>query len=248
MQGIRIAITRPTGTAGTLAEAIRDAGGTPLRLPGASLHAAPDAAAARLALRRALTADVTIFTSPAAARFARRLAPLDARGTVLAPGAGTLRALRRAGCAAAVAPRREDSEGILGMPALANVHGRRVAVVGAPGGRGLLDRELAARGAAVSHAFVYERRAARLDRRHADALLRNPAQPLYVLLSSAEALRNIVAQLPNAARSALLAGTAVVSSERLAAAAREAGCARVLRAGSPHAPDLLAAIATDRAA
>jgi uroporphyrinogen-III synthase len=93
---------------------------------------------------------------------------------------------------------------------------------------------------------VYRRLPARLDRRHAGALLRHPGKPLYALLSSAEALSNILAGLPGDARRVLLAGTAVASSARLAGAAREAGFARVLRADSTHAAGMLAAVAVER--
>lgn len=244
---VRVAITRPVGTGAALARRVRALGGMPLLLPGSSLHAQRDATQARADLGAALAADVTIFTSPAAVRFARRLDPLCARGTLVAPGAGTLRALRRAGCTAAVAPAREDSEGILGLPALRDVRGRRVAIVGAPGGRGLLDRELAGRGAGVIHAQVYERKPARLGRRHAGALLRDAGRPLYLLLSSGEALANILGQLPDDARSALLLGTAIASSDRLAAVARAAGFARVTRSESAHTGAFLAAVARDRA-
>jgi len=111
----------------------------------------------------------------------------------------------------------------------------------------LLDRELAARGAMVVRAHVYQRLPARLDRRHAEALQRNTRKPLYVLLSSAEALANILAALPEDARHALCAGSAVVSSARLATAAREAGFARVLRAASAQADAMLAALNDDAA-
>ncbi|MGH8190696.1 MAG: uroporphyrinogen-III synthase [Rhodanobacteraceae bacterium] len=243
--GTRVAITRPAGTGAPLARAVQKLGGTPILLPGSSLRAAVDPGSARKALEVALDCDVVIFTSPAAVRFAKKLARLRSRGEVLAPGTGTRNALRRAGLVAQ-APSREDSEGILGMPILRNVRGRRIGIVGAAGGRGLLVRELRLRGADVVHAHVYRRLPARLDRHHAEALLRDPRRPLYALVSSAEALANIIAALPAHARGALLAGTAVVSSARLADAARDAGFARVLRAASPHAADLLAAVVADR--
>ncbi|HKZ09195.1 MAG TPA: uroporphyrinogen-III synthase [Rhodanobacteraceae bacterium] len=245
--GIRVAITRPAGTGTAWARRIRELGGTPLLLPGASLRPASDAVAARKALRSALRCDVAIFTSPAAVRFARALGLPRTRTQVLAPGAGTLRALRHAGLAHAEAPAREDSEGILALPLLRQVRGLRVGLIGAAGGRGLLDRELAARGATVVRAHVYQRRPARLDRRHAEALQRNSRKPLYVLLSSAEALANILAALPEDARRALCAGSAVVSSARLATAARKAGFARVSRAASAHADAMLAAVNDDAA-
>lgn len=247
LAGTRIAITRPAGTSRALARRVRASGGTPLSLPGSSLRAPEDARAARTELHTALASEVVIFTSPAAVQFARRLGKLGGRARVVGPGAGTLDALRRAGCTNAIAPGREDSEGILALPVLQNVRGRRIGIVGAAGGRGLLDHELAARGARVLHAHVYQRLPARLDRRHADALRRDPRKPLFVLLSSAEALANILAGLPDDANRALLAGTAVVSSQRLAKAAREAGFARVLRAGSAHVNAMLSAVVADRA-
>lgn len=245
LEGTRIAITRPVGTGAAWAHRVRALGGVPLLLPGSSLRAAPDARAARADLREALACDAVIFTSPAAVKFARRLGALRSRAIVLAPGTGTRRALLHAGCKQAIAPTREDSEGLLALAALRDVRGRRIGIVGAAGGRGLLDRELAARGAEVIHAHVYARAPARLDRRHAGAVRRHSRAPLYVLLSSAEALANIVASLPDDARRALLRGTAVASSARLAAAARKAGCARVLRARSTHAADMLDAIVAD---
>ncbi|HET7930440.1 MAG TPA: uroporphyrinogen-III synthase [Rhodanobacteraceae bacterium] len=244
LAGTRIAITRPVGSGGALARRVRALGGEPLSLPGARLRAASDADTARSALRTALAGDVVIFTSPAAVRFGAALARLRSHATVLAPGRGTAQALRRAGLANVVIPEREDSEGLLALPALHDLHGRQVGIVGAAGGRGLLQREIAARGGRVSEAHVYERAPARLDCRHANALLRASRKPLFVLLTSAQALDNILAGLPVEARRELLAGTAVTSSERLAGAARRAGFKRVLRAASAHAGDLLA-VATD---
>jgi len=245
LAGIRIAITRPAGTGTALARRVRALDGMPLLLPGSSLRAALDTSATRKALRIALGCDIAIFTSPAAVRFAHRLGSLRGRAKILAPGAGTLLALRRAGFTKAEAPTREDSEGILALPILENIEGRRIGIVGAAGGRGLLDRELIARGATVAHAHVYRRLPARLDHRHLDMLLRSARKPPYVLLSSAEALANILAALPDDAHTALLDGTTVVSSARLSNTARRAGFARVLRAESAHGDAMLAAVIVD---
>lgn len=246
LSGTRIVVTRPVGTGAALARRARALGGVPLLLPGASLREPVDIVAARAELQAALACDIVIFTSPAAVRFARRLGQLRGRAESLAPGVGTLRALRRAGGVDAQTPRREDSEGLLELPVLRKVRGKRVGMVGAAGGRGLLQRELAARGANVVHAHVYRRLPARLDARHADALKRNPRTPLYVLISGAEALDNILASLPKLARSTLLTGVAVVSSERLLELVRGAGFVRSLRAASAHAADMLEAVARDR--
>lgn len=247
LRGTCIAITRPVGTGTTLARQVRARGGVPLSLPGSSLREAPDRAAARAQLVAALACDVAIFTSPAAVHFAAKLGRLRGPQCILGPGAGTLRALRRAGVVHGEAPQREDSEGLLALPALQAVRGRRVAIIGAAGGRGLLQRELARRGAHVVQAHVYLRLPARLDQRHATALRGAATRPLYVLLSSAAALAAILAALPAPARTALLGGTAVASSARLAVAARDAGFARVLRATSAHGGAMLEAVADDRA-
>lgn len=247
LRGMRIAITQPVGAGRAVARRVRSIGGAPLSLPGSRLRAAADPKAARADLRAAFTADIVIFTSPAAVRFAHALAPLRTRACVLAPGAGSVRALHRAGITQASAPSREDSEGLLALPQLAAVRGLRIAIVGAPGGRGLLAAELAARGARVMHAHVYRRTPARLDRRHAEALLHNATAPLYVLLSSSEALTNILAALPPAARARFTHGIAIASSARLAAAATQAGFAQVVRAASAHADAMLTAVVQYRA-
>ena len=243
LAGARIVITRPVGTGAALVRKVRALGGEPILLPGSSLRPSADVSAARRALQAALACPVAIFTSPAAVRFARKLTPLRSRATVIAPGAGTRKALQRAGVAEVRTPLREDSEGMLELDILQDVGGRQIGIIGAAGGRGLLAGELARRGADVVHAHVYRRLPARLDHRHHDALLQNdPRRPLYVLLSSAEALAHLLAELPDDARRVLLAGTAVVSSARLARVARNAGFARELRAPSARANDMLAAM------
>ena len=235
--GRSVVITRPAGTAASLVRLVRARGGVPLLLPGLSLRAAEDAAAARAALDAALDGEVLVFASPAAVRFAAALRPLRTAATVLAVGQGTARALRRHGLAA-VSPSRQDSEGLLALPALHAPRGRRVALVGAPGGRGLLRAALAARGARLCEAHVYRRVPARLDGRHVDAVLRL-SPDACVLLSSAEALANLRAGLPPAAWTRLCDGVAVASSERLAGVARAAGFARVRVAASARPADLL---------
>jgi len=241
LHGRCVVITRPVGCAGALVRSVRAGGGVPIVLPGLALRAAPDADVARAALLAALGDDCVLFTSPAAVHFAVRLAPLRTHANILAVGQGTARALVRHGLREVLLPARQDSEGVLGLPALAEVRDRRVALVGAAGGRGLLQAELAGRGALVRQVHVYRRVPARLDRRHFDVLSRLP-RSACVLLSSAEALHNLRGQLPAPALARWLTATAVVSSERLAAVAREAGFARVRVAASALPADLLAGV------
>jgi uroporphyrinogen-III synthase len=241
LDGRVIVITRPAGTATGFARQVRARGGVPLLLPGLSLRASEDPDGVRRQLREALRTDtLLLFTSPAAVRFAAALAPLRTRATVLAVGQGTAAALRRHDLAVEAPVQHQDSEGLLDLPALHDVRGRGVALVGAPGGRGLLQQRLLDRGARLREVWVYRRTAPRLDRRHVEAVCRLH-RDARVLLSSAQALAHLQQGLPAQAWSRLCQAVAVASSERLEAAAREAGFRHVRRAASAMAADLLAA-------
>lgn len=236
-------ITRPAGTARALVRRVRARGGTPRLLPGLSLRAIGDETARR-AWHDAQRADVMIFTSPAAVRFALQLAPLDTRARLLGVGRGTREALRRAGFERAQSPGAggEHSEGVLGHPWLRDVAGRTVAVVTAPGGRDLIARDLAHRGAQVRRADVYRRVRPRLTRRHLEQVMALH-EDACLLLTSGQALDHLLAILPPAACDRLRAIRIVVSSERLQRLAHEAGFRRIVRAASPSAGDLLDAAA-----
>lgn len=231
-------MTRPA--AGALLRRARGLGATAVALPGLSLRVSRDPLVRTLL--RASAFDDWIFSSPASVRFAFALAPglrLPRRVRVFAVGDGTRRALARHGVDGVQVPAaRSDSEGLLALPALAAMRSRRVALVGAPGGRGLIAGALARRGADVVPVHVYERRPPRLTRRNLAALA-CAAGPLFTLSSSAEALDNLVACLPAGALARLRRGTLVASSARLADCARSAGFARVVVARSPASKDLL---------
>ena len=242
LRGRMVVITRPAGSAAALVRSVRARGGQPFLLPGLSLRGASDVVAARASLLLALGADLLIFSSPAAVRHAAALTPLSTTASVLAVGQGTAAALRRHGIARPLAPSRQDSEGLLGLAALRDLRGRDVALIGAAGGRGLLRTQLAERGARLREVHVYQRLPPRLDRRHIGPLLQLPATAC-VLLSSVEALQHLRRLLPAPAFARLCAATAVVSSERLAEAARQAGFPHIKLAASALTDDLLQAAA-----
>lgn len=247
LAGATVIVTRPAATAGAIRRRVRALGGAALGIPGVAVGAVADAAKARRELRASRDADIIIFVSPAAVRFAWTLLPglRFSRATrVLAPGAGSVRALQRRGVVEAACPaHRQDSEGLLALPLLDRVRRRRVAVIGAPGGRDLLQRELHARGARLQLVEVYQRSAPRLDRRHF-ARLECASGPLISLFSSADALTHLHAQLPKALFAHLGASECVVSSGRLAEIAHTLGFARVHVAASPAPAALLAAACT----
>jgi uroporphyrinogen-III synthase len=239
LAGATVVITRPVGHGRALARQVEARGGQALLLPGLSLRAATGLAQADV--RAALASDWVIFTSPAAVRFAAALTPtpLPACATA-AVGTGTARVLACHGVKRVVVPHAShDSEGLLAHPALQDLDGRQVSIVGAPGGRGLLQAALRKRGAEVRELHVYRRVPARLDRRHRDALRRLHGRG-YMLLSSSQTLECLRAGLGPHDWPRVLATSAIVSSERIAAAARVAGFACVSVAGAPAGAALLA--------
>lgn len=239
LSGVQVVLTRPVGAAAAMRRRLRQLGAQVVQVPGMSLSGLRTDAA-RQALGKALAASRLIFTSPAAVRFAAQLAPLQAAGTVLAVGAGTAHALQRHGVADVEVPARQCSEGVLAMPSLRDIDGMDVGLVGACGGRRLLPDTLRQRGAHLHEAHVYTRGPARLDARHRDAVMAL-APPLLVLVSSAAALQHVREGLGAQAWQRLCAGGVVVSSERLAAAARGSGFRRIHRAASARPQALIAA-------
>jgi uroporphyrinogen-III synthase len=242
LAGATVVITRPSAASASLKRRVRALGGTPLGLPAIGVRAATDASTQRVALRAAREVDMAIFVSPNAVRYAFVLLPSlrFARSTrICAIGAATARALQRHGVHDVLWPnQRQDSEGLLGLPELTPLKRRRIALIGAPGGRELLSSTLRRRGALLQSIDVYRRTDPRLDRRHLDAL-NNAAAPLLVLLSSAQALANLQRVLPPPLFSRLAAGEGIVSSLRLAEAARSAGFARTHIAASAGTTDML---------
>lgn len=241
LAGATVVVTRPAATSTALLRRIRALGGMPLSLPGLALYAR---AAPELAAADAGDAfDGWVFVSPAAVRFAFRAAPalrIPAHALVCTVGAGTQRALARHGVASVAPQTRADSEGLLALADLGDVRGRRFALVGAPGGRNLIAPALRQRGATVAAIHVYERGVPRWMRRTLDALERAPV-PLVTLVSSGEALENLVQHLPPASLQRLRDHRLVVASARLAALAGAHGFHRVHVAASALPADLLRA-------
>ncbi|MFN7183288.1 MAG: uroporphyrinogen-III synthase [Thermomonas haemolytica] len=239
LHGWTVLSLRPRGQHGGLRAAAARLGARVLALSVQAIVARD--ATTRQALAAALAADVVVFTSPNAVRAAAALMRLHPRRGQpwLAVGSGTRRALQRRGINAQ-APARMDSEGLLALPALADVDGRTLGLVTAPGGRDRLAPVLRARGAQVRRADVYARVPVALGARQRMALAQALAQPQQVLLalSSGEALAALLAQVDDPR---LRTVAVAAASARLADAARAAGFTRVAVASSARPAALLRA-------
>jgi uroporphyrinogen-III synthase len=231
LAGASVVVTRPAGDADAFIRRARALGAQALRLPGTALRSLPAPASPRPAC------DLWIFTSPAAVRHAFAGGLLVDGAPAFAVGAGTRRALARHGIAATAPSARADSEGLLALPQLAEVGGRRIALVGAPGGRGVIAAQLQRRGADIVPLHVYQRMPPRWTHRQLEALGAAP-EPLLTLLSSGEALANLAQRLAPPLFARLRRGCLVVSSDRLAGLAAAAGFAEVVVAASAAGRDL----------
>ena len=201
-----------------------------------------DDTATRVAMRKALTARIVIVTSPAAARAAAALAPLQARrGQVFyAIGTTTATTLRRMDVGDVTSPARMDSEGLLALPALRDVRGLDIGLLTAPGGHNRIGPDLQARGARLHRADVYVRETVALSPASLTRL-RTFAGPLLLPVSSGDALIAVLACAPDDIATRLRGAGVLAASERLAALAREAGCTDVRVAAGTLPAQLLAA-------
>ena len=242
LRGASVIVTRPSASAVPVVRQVRALEGEPIRLPGVALRTIADAAAARRELSKAQTADLVIFSSPAAVSHAWTLCPslrFAARVGVAAVGAATARALRRRGVRTVLQPpEQQDSSGLLALEALQNLHGRSVVLVGAPEGRDSLPRSLRDRGARLSQLDVYTRVAPRWTQRHLAALAAAP-KPRLLLVTSAFVLATLATRLPAGLLLALREAELVVSSLRLATLAQQHGFHRVHIARSALTADLM---------
>ena len=219
---------------------IAAAGKPAIHCPAFEIESAPEPVLSNR-LGRLQTFDFVIVTSPIAARLiAGRAADPGLRDIrFFAPGKGTASTLRAVGLQCEFPDSGGTSEHMLAMPDFAGVEECRIAIVGAPGGRGLLADELSGRGASVESVHIYLRKllvpvSALID------VLRRGLDPV-VLISSRQAFDTITGALDEEARPAWLNSRFVVSSERLARICRDTGISRIQRAAGAADEQMLAA-------
>jgi len=225
LAGIGVIVTRPARQAAGLARAIDAMGARPIVWPAIVIlppDDATDLARAHAALARY---DLAIFVSANAVEFG---APDPARWPpmlpIFAPGRGTADAIADVGLPAAQLPQTTfDSDGLLALPALANVRGRRIIVFRGEGGRAQLGDTLRERGASVDYVTCYRRAAPSTDAGGlAHVVEAGEAQVLT--LTSAEGLANLLRALdPHPARLLLPRLATFAAHPRIVEAARAAG-------------------------
>jgi uroporphyrinogen-III synthase len=155
----RVLVTRPANQSATLCELIAQAGGIPVRLPALEIVAPESPEHARRQLQRLPECEMGIFISRNAVDKTIELLhpqPLPASVKWLAIGGATAAALKERGYPIALMPEHDfSSEGLLMLPALQQVAGKRIAIIRGAGGRELLADVLRSRGALVEYIETY---------------------------------------------------------------------------------------------
>lgn len=224
LAGRRVVVTRPAGQTAHMAALVRAAGGEPVLFPALEILDVEDLQPLAALVDRLDAFDLAIFVSANAVNkaldlvHARRAWPVALR--VATVGRGSERELQRCGFAAVIAPAaRFDSEGLLDLPELKQVEGKRVVIFRGAGGRELLGATLAARGAAVEYAECYRRGRPQADPAPLLALRARRALDAFTVTSS-EGLANLNAMLGETGRPCLHETPLFAPHARIAAAAR----------------------------
>jgi uroporphyrinogen-III synthase len=235
LAGVGVIVTRPARQAAGLVKVLDALGARPIVWP-AIVILPPDDGAALARVHATLDRyDLAIFVSANAVEFG---APDPARWPaslpILAPGVGTADAVADVGLPSAQVPATTfDSDGLLALPVLAHVAGKRVVVVRGEDGRAQLGDTLRSRGASVEYVTCYRRAAPSTP---ATGLARTiEAGDAHALtLTSAEGLANLLRALdPFPARRALSRLATFAAHPRIVEAARAAGLdARVTLPGN----------------
>ena len=226
LNGRGILVTRPTHQADAVCALIEACGGRALRLPVLDIRPAEESAAVQAGLARLPEYAVAVFVSANAVRYALdALAPRPwpPTVTIAAVGAATARALDERGLQVSYCPEREyTSEALLALPALQEMHGRRVLILRGNGGRDHLREILSARGAAVDYLEVYRRVQPDID--PAPWLARWRAGEIAaVLITSGESLRQLRAIVGTLGQELLRTTPLIVAHPRIRDLARELG-------------------------
>ncbi len=228
LQGARIVITRPARQAAGLAQQIAALGAKPVMFPAIVILPPADRSALERAQRDLAQYDYAVFVSANAVEYGvGDPASWPARLVALAPGPGTATALAAVGVGAVRIPATTmDSEGLLALPELADVAGKRIVIYRGSGGRDLLGRSLSKRGAQVDYVECYLR-----AKPHGDfgamATAWRGGEIDALTLTSSEGLDNLWELFDDVSRPSIAATPTFVPHPRIAERARTLGFGRV---------------------
>jgi len=224
LSGVGVLVTRPARQAAGLVAQLAATGANAVVFPAIAILPPLDSAPLARAHDALSQYDAAIFVSANAAEYG-----VPARGRwpaqlpVYATGPGTASALTASGLTDVRIPDTTyDSDGLLAMPALTDVAGRRIAIFRGEGGRDRLGNALRARGAHVDYVECYRRMRPESGAGGLVEALR--AHRVHALtLTSSEGLDNLCALVGDDSRALLTGIPAFVPHPRIAEHARALG-------------------------
>ncbi|KFZ37732.1 uroporphyrinogen III synthase [Shewanella mangrovi] len=237
---MKILLTRPQGRNQSMTESLTQKGIPFLVTPLLAVSALTQQASASLA-----TADIIIFISTNAVKYVAPPVngwPTDCQ--FYAVGDATLQSLQKLGFNAIGTPAdNQQTEGLLSLPGLQPdvVTNKNIVIVRGVGGRETLAQQLSDYGAHVSYCEVYRRHCPEYDK---SAVLQDWQQFGIdtIVLTSGEALTNLLSLISEENFSWLQACHIIVPSIRVQQQAHEAGLSFVLNAGAANDAAILKAL------
>lgn len=248
LAGLKLLLTRPEGQATDWQRDLQQLGAALRHVPVLAVEAIPmesqtvAAQALRATLRNLQRYDIGVFVSTNAVRYAQawlieQQLPIPAGLLCYAVGDKTTHAAAEVGFKVVTAD-AVDSESLLSRPELQRLQGKRVLVFRGQGGRELITQTLRARGAAVTHAELYERRCAHENEPALDAALKQ-WRPHIISVTSVASAHNLLAMArATGVLAQLLATPLLAPGERVTEAAQTRGCSKVLTARSIRFTDV----------
>jgi len=229
LRGARIVITRPARQSAGLAQQIAALGGKPVMFPAIVILPPADRSALDRAQRDLAQYDYAVFVSANAVEYGvGDPASWPEHLVALAPGPGTTTALAAVGIGKVRMPATTmDSEGLLALPELADVKGKRIVIYRGGGGRDLLGDSLAGRGAQIDYVDCYRRAKPHGDFGTVAAAWR-AGEIDALTLTSTEGLDNLWELFDQLSRPSIAATPTFVPHPRIAERARVLGFGRVL--------------------
>jgi len=222
LDGLKVLVTRPAGQATSLIETIHAQGGAAHAFPLIEIHPVEHCPET---LARIGDYELAIFVSRNAVECAWKWLSgsglVDTEGESLkfaAVGQATAEALEQHGHPADIVPTdRFDSEGLLAMPELGAVAGKRILIIRGQSGREKLAESLRSRGAKVDYAEVYQRLATK------QALTFGANDIDVIVITSSEALVTLQQTAMDTDKPWLFDKQLLVLHERIAMRTRELG-------------------------
>lgn len=245
LNGAHVLVTRPEHQAAYLCQLIEQQGGVAVRFPtlqivgiDASLHNHP--ANKSIATNSPFNLSNycwLIFTSANAVNFALKanggkIAALKG-SKIAAIGQATARELELSGLHGTLIPKAGfDSESLLAMPQMQDIAGQEILIIRGHGGREELATVLSGRGANIQYWEVYKRVVPDIDSSEVVGLLEQGLLDV-IIITSYEALQNLLAMLGEIYKKSLATIPLVVISDRIKRLAIEMGFTQVAVAECP---------------